>query len=113
MKKLVQQSAVCFLLIISLSALAQKKVENLGRGLAAMRFSADSVFVSWRLLATDPADIAFNVYRTTGHRQPVRINKQPLTLSTCFVDVNANRKENNSYFVKAVLKGKEGEKIDV
>ena len=48
-----------------LAASAVPLVEHLGRGLVATQQSDGKVFLSWRLLADDPADIAFNVYRTT------------------------------------------------
>ena len=37
--------------------------ERLGRGVAAVRESEDSVAVSWRYFSTDPAGTSFNVYR--------------------------------------------------
>ena len=39
------------------------KMEDLGRGVAAVRRSPSEVFVSWRYLSGDPSDISFNVYR--------------------------------------------------
>jgi hypothetical protein len=41
-------------------------MEHLGRGLVVVRASETSVYLGWRLLGTDPADIAFNVYRASG-----------------------------------------------
>ena len=32
----------------------------------AIRASESTVYVGWRLLGTDPSDIAFNVYRASG-----------------------------------------------
>ena len=48
------------------SAAGRYVVENLGRGLIAIRASESTVYVGWRLLGTDPSDIAFNVYRASG-----------------------------------------------
>ena len=36
------------------------------------------MYVGWRLLGTDPAGLAFNVYRATGAGAPVRLNDTPL-----------------------------------
>lgn len=59
--------------------------ERIGRGLVAVQTDA-GVFISWRLLATDPAAIAFNVYRQDGADAPVRLNEKPIVDSTNFVD---------------------------
>ena len=47
-------------------ASAARQMENLGRRIVASRRQDGSVFVSWRLLATDNDLIAFNLYRATG-----------------------------------------------
>lgn len=84
-------------------------MEKLGRGVIAVRQGADSVFVSWRILGPEPDDIAFNLYRTTGHGNPKKLNLQPLTKGTNFVDVGVDINLPNSYFVKAVVDNKEQE----
>jgi hypothetical protein len=45
-----------YLLSLSLttSLNAQRLMENLDRGVVAVRHAADSVFISWRLLGTEP-----------------------------------------------------------
>ena len=53
------------------------KMEKLGRGLIAVRRNKDEVFVTWRYLSSDPADVAFNVYRDGQ-----RINPTPVSLTT-------------------------------
>ena len=45
------------------TACAQRQMEALGRGVVAIPQDGGKVFVGWRLLGTDPDDIAFNVYR--------------------------------------------------
>eukprot|EP01034_Spumella_vulgaris_P037641 gene37641-46437_t len=42
--------------------IAGKQLENLDRGVTAIA-GTSAVFVSWRALATDPAGLAFNLYR--------------------------------------------------
>ena len=42
------------------------------------------VFVSWRLLGTDPDDIAFNLYRSRTTRRRFASTKEPLTTATSF-----------------------------
>jgi len=65
-KQLSRSIAVTVLLLVVTTAFAQRQMENLGRGVIALRQSTDSVFVSWRMSGTDPDNIAFNIYRTTG-----------------------------------------------
>ena len=57
-------------LLIPRQAGAQYLMEHLGRGVVAVRASATTVYVGWRLLGPDPAEIAFNVYRSTSGKAP-------------------------------------------
>lgn len=77
---------------------AQRVMENLGRGLVAFRTSETEVFLSWRMLGTDPADVSFNLYRNT--------TLVASTASTNFVDQVGM---NENYCVKAVINGVEQE----
>jgi len=90
-------------------ARAQRQMENLGRGMVAINQGGGKVYVGWRLLGTDPDDIAFNLYRSSGLDEAVRLNDQPIRESTNFVDDTVNMTRPNSYFVKPVQKGKEQE----
>ena len=102
-----------FAIIILLSGshvIAQRQMENLGRGVIAVRTGSDSVYISWRMLGTEPDDIAFNVYRQNGNEKPVKLNKQPVTESTDYIDGNVSYERDNSFFVKTVKKGKEQDK---
>ncbi|MGC4075159.1 MAG: autotransporter-associated beta strand repeat-containing protein [Nibricoccus sp.] len=65
---------------------AQRQMENLGRGVVAVRTTNTEAYIGWRLLATDPGDIAFNLYRTIGSGSPAKINGSPLNASTNFRD---------------------------
>jgi rhamnogalacturonan endolyase len=73
----------------------------------AVRASETTVYVGWRLLGTDPADVAFNVYRATGSASPVKVNASPLTATTNLVDTAADLTQNNAYTVRPVLQGTE------
>ncbi|WP_165830098.1 rhamnogalacturonan lyase family protein [Flavobacterium hydrophilum] len=77
-----------------------KQVEFLNRGVVALRKSTNEVFISWRLLGNDPANVAFNVYRDN-----VKINSAPITTSTNYID---NITTNGSYTIKTVVGGTEG-----
>jgi rhamnogalacturonan endolyase len=57
-----------------LPALAQRPMEYLTRGLVAVHQGDGKVFLSWRLLGTDPDDIAFNLYRAVSGSQPAKLS---------------------------------------
>jgi rhamnogalacturonan endolyase len=95
-----------FLLLI-LSGLSEahakrQPAEALGRGLVAVRTAAGQVFVSWRLLAEDEADAAFDVYRISEGKE-TKVNEKPLTSATSLTD--AERGE--AYFLRKIVAGKE------
>jgi len=92
---------------VSLSTMAQRQMEYLDRGVIAIRNSNDSVYIGWRLLGTEPNDIAFNLYRQSGNNKPVLLNKTPIKESTNFEDGRQDFSVDNSYFVKAILNGQE------
>ena len=56
--------AVALALSLVATVKAARQMEHLGRGVVAVNQGEGRVFVSWRWLATDPDDIAFNVYRS-------------------------------------------------
>jgi rhamnogalacturonan endolyase len=82
-------------------------MENLGRGVLAVRASSSQVFVSWRLLGLDPTGIAFNVYRSANGGAPVKLNASPLATGTNYTDATANAALANAYHVRPVLGGVE------
>lgn len=80
-------------------------VEALGRGLAALKTEEGGVFLSWRLLGTEQADVTFDVYRKTG-KQETKLNDAPLTQGTNFTDKEPDLSRTNTYYVKTYHKGK-------
>lgn len=86
---------------------AQKQMENLDRGLVAVNQGQGKVFLSWRMLGTEPDDIAYNLYHQTGSSQPVKVNRQPLTAGTNFNETGVDSTQNNSWFIKPVVNGHE------
>ena len=87
-----------------------RKMEYLNRGISAVS-TGNSVFISWRLLATDSEDIAFNVYRTTDGKT-TKLNDSPLSSGTNYTDKSADLNKINTYSVKAVVNGTEYETDD-
>ncbi|KAF4966730.1 hypothetical protein FSARC_5622 [Fusarium sarcochroum] len=90
-------------------ALAQtpRPIEDLGRGVVAVRASEDNILVTWRLLGLDPDDIGFNIYRAAGEEKSTKLNNEVLTKGTNFLDKTADESLVNTYTVRPVVNGKE------
>ncbi|MFI9427664.1 rhamnogalacturonan lyase [Streptomyces achromogenes] len=80
-------------------AATARQVERLDRGLTSVHTSGGNL-VSWRWLATDPGDVAFNVYRGG-----TKLNSSPVTASTNYFDSGAP--DSADYTVRAVVGGTE------
>lgn len=84
-----------FLLVTTASA--QRQMENLDRGMIAVGDSDGKVYLGWRLLKADSADIAFNAYRSTAGADAVKLNDKRITQSTDFVDISARLDLDNTW----------------
>ncbi|MFO8082339.1 MAG: hypothetical protein R6V07_18815 [Armatimonadota bacterium] len=84
---------------------AERVEEPLGRGVVAMPMEGGQVYLGWRLLQEDPADVGFNVYRRTGEEIPELLNEEPITQTCDFVDENPVAGEQNHYVVRTVVAG--------
>src|SRR5690348_7115709 len=73
-------------LLLSMKSNAQRQMETLSRGVVALRNPENKVFVSWRLLGTEPQDIGFNLYRSLNNGKAEKLNQQPLLKGTNFTD---------------------------
>ena len=78
------------------------KMENLGRGVVAVRENPQDVVVTWRYLTADPENVTFDVYRDGK-----KVNSKPLKDATYFVDKYSGSKA-ATYTVKASNGVKEG-----
>ena len=101
---------------------AQRQVEFLGRGVIALRgvdtggngtnnwsgSGVNQVYVGWRLFASDPETVGFNVYRSAAGAAAVKLNATPITASTNYIDTTATLTVANAYYVTAVVNGVEG-----
>lgn len=90
------------------SAAAERGMEALSRGVVAVAADEGRVLVSWRLLGTDPATLAFNLYRVSDG-ESVRVNDEPLASATCFLDQPPDGSSPPRYLVRPVEDGTEGE----
>jgi len=89
------------------TASAQRYMEKLDRGVVAINQGDGKVYVGWRMLGTDPNDIAFNLYCSTACGDPLKLNNESIIQSTNFVDTGVNLKQSNSYFIRPVLNSQE------
>ena len=97
------RAILCLLLTVaSLAAAAERREpEQLDRGAVAVRKADGSVFVSWRLLKSDPADARFHVYRHTPGQEAVQVTQQPIDAATSVTDSSAPADESLTYTIKS------------
>lgn len=79
-----------------------REMESLNRGVVALKRSDHSVYVTWRLYATDMDEIGFNIYRSTGGNVAIKLNSQPITATTDYVDNEVDASQTNTYFIRPV-----------
>jgi len=95
---LTRRLGLCLLLSTTVAHAQPKQVEKLDRGVVALT-TTSGVFVSWRLLGTEPAGVRFNVYRDGK-----RISHEPQALTSL---LDAQGRSDSLYTVRAVVDGKE------
>jgi len=83
--------------------------EKLDRGLIARPTEGGKVYLSWRLLETDPKSVAFNVYRRAGSQPATKLNPEPVCQTTDFLDPAVPKTGRCVYTVRPVVDGREGE----
>jgi len=66
--------------------LSKRPVEPMGRGIVAYQVQ-NGTYIGWRLLKNDPADRAFDLYRTLDG-QRIKLNSTPLKQTTDYTDTN-------------------------
>ncbi|GAH42915.1 unnamed protein product, partial [marine sediment metagenome] len=95
-----------FLLLFALS-IPVSGVENLDRGLVALEREDSSVFLSWRLLADDPEDIAFLITRRSseaGTNQSTLLTKGGPYRLTNFVDKSLEKGAGGKSYIYELYK---------
>jgi rhamnogalacturonan endolyase len=94
-------------LLLPATVLSQRRMEYLNRGIVAMPDGKGNVFVSWRMLATDADNIAFNVYRSGSNAKAKKLNTKPITAVTSWLDEKVDTNQSYTYEVAAIVNGKE------
>ena len=106
-----QLSVLRLLLLLTLMALlpahAQRQMEKLARGVVALHSATSQAYIGWRLLATDPTDVGFNLYRSANGAAGVKLNSLPLTNTTDYLDTTATFTISNAWYVVPVTNGVE------
>ena len=98
---------LCLILLsIPSNVNAQRQMENLNRGIVAVKQN-DGVYVGWRLFGTDPETITFNLYRITDNTAPTKVNEQPIAGATNLIDSAADPNKEIQYFIRPVMNGRE------
>jgi len=83
--------------------------EKIDRGLVALAKDRGEVFLSWRLLKSDPKDVGFNVYRRQVWSEiQEKLNDKPIMRSTNYLDKFAAPGTAYRYHVRPVIDGREG-----
>ncbi len=87
-----------FCLLACVSVHAQRVMERLDRGTVAIP-SEQGLYISWRLLATDPDNVSFHVFRSTEGGRYIRLTDCPLSQTTDFMDRTADLQKENSWMI--------------
>lgn len=99
-----KQLFLVFTVVISLSSLAQYKMEYLNRGLHAVPDGKGNVLISWRLFGTEDSTANFNLYKSAAGKTPAA--KFVVTKATSYFD-RLDTTTTCTYTLKAVMNGKE------
>ncbi len=96
------------LLICVFHIFAQRKMENMDRGVVAMPTSSSQMYISWRHFATDPDDITYNVYyKTSASGALTKLNGTPISGSTNYTATLSTSANPYTFVIKSVLSGVE------
>ncbi len=108
-----RSSFIVLVMVILWPIVATAQVnEKIDRGVVALTVKEGMVYVGWRLLASDPEDIAFNVYRKDiGLDDFEKVNDTPVTESTNFLDKSASPGHGYRYKIRTVTSNVERETL--
>ena len=89
--------ALVIVLMITFGVYGQRKMEELNRGVLAVRDGSNN-YISWRILGTELRDVTYNVYR-----DGTQINSEPIEGASNYID-NAGS-ISSQYTVSAIVEG--------
>ncbi|MBN2155273.1 MAG: silent information regulator protein Sir2 [Candidatus Lokiarchaeota archaeon] len=77
--------------------------ESLDRGLVAIYNNNGDVYISWRLLKSDPVDVSFNLYQYSLPGPPVKLNSFNINQTTDFIVLNSTHIYGSRYFIRSIV----------
>ncbi len=89
------------------NAKSEISFEKLNRGLLVQKTETGCLYISWRLLKSDASGTGFNIYQSTDNSHFIRVNRQPVLLTTDTVINEVQKAETYRFFVVPVCQGKE------
>ena len=91
---------LCFAVGISLLSAQPYRGEKLSRGFVGIP-TEKGFYMSWRMLLDDKEDMAFDVYRSTNGAKAIKINNKPITLTSDFLDTEADLTADNTWSLRS------------
>ncbi len=89
---------------------AKKRVtEKLDRAFVAVPAGEGKVYLGWRILADDPDDVAFNLYRRDDSPKATKLNSEPITETSDWLDETVEDGQEYSYELR-VIQGRSRQK---
>lgn len=102
-----QSFIACLVPLLAVASAAPLRwVEDLDRGLVAIRQESDSVFLSWRHLGNEPQNVQFHVDRFARGGEWERLTRFPIE-RTCFIDESFNPSLDQAWAITPVVNGAE------
>jgi LmbE family N-acetylglucosaminyl deacetylase len=81
----------------------RRKTENLDRGLTATPLDGNQVYLSWRLFTGDFPELTFNIYRSIDGGPGEKLNPEPVSKTTDFIDASAMVDKDKTYWLEPLL----------
>lgn len=92
-------------LLLSTNLFAQRKMENLDRGLVAVKTN-EGVYVNWRITGQEWYDVAYNLYR-----DGTKVNQEPIAGASNYLDASGSN--NSKYKIVPVINKQEKNTSDI
>jgi fibronectin-binding autotransporter adhesin len=110
MKRIYTIGLLLLFVVSSVQLLGQRKMERMDRGIVAIPKSSSQIYISWRHFATDPDDIAYNVYyKTSEAGNSIKLNSVPIANSTNYLATLNTASAAYTFEVKSVVDGVEND----
>jgi rhamnogalacturonan endolyase len=102
MREILHALIIAIIFSIPLFLQGQRSMERQDRGVVAVPGQHGGIFISWRLLNTDPQGGYYNVFRKNADGSVVKVNSEPIVNKTNLEDLAVDPAKKNRYYVEAV-----------